>query len=421
MAEGALSAADVPPGGALRGMVVRIAWRNLWRNRRRTWLTAGGIAFASLLVSAGMAVQGGSYASMIETATGFYMGHIQLSQRDFVNDRKLEQTIPQATELLRKVRAVPGITAAPRTETFALVSVGERSFGGLAVGVDFAAEQRTVNFFRRLKSGTLPDGSEEVLIGETMARNLGAGVGDELVLLGTAKEGGVAAIALTISGLFNSGQAELDRTLLFAELATMQNTFALGDEVHTVVVRTGDPAALPRYKSRLQSFTPADVVTRTWPEFMPEVVQAIEFDRISAMLMYGAILVLVTFSVVNTFLMIVFERTKEFGMLLALGMPPGSIIRQVLLEAFFVWCLGVVIGLLLSNAIIGYYAVEGIPVAGMEELAQQFYVFDRIYPAITAGSLATAPLVLLAGTQLAALIATWRVRRLRPVTALRAD
>ncbi|MEM9623301.1 MAG: FtsX-like permease family protein [Pseudomonadota bacterium] len=404
-----------------RGFIWRIAWRNLWRNRRRTWLTAGGIAFAILLVSAGMALQGGSYQSMIETATGFYVGQLQLSHQDFVEDQKLEQTITDATQLTRAVGAVPGLKVAPRTESFALVSAGERSFGGLAVGVDFAAEQQVVNFFNKLHAGSLPDSDDEVVIGVTMARNLGADIGDELVLLGTAKEGGVAASALRISALFSSGQAELDRTLLFAHLATMQNTFALGDEIHKLVVSTDDPAQLDEVQKRLQALVPDPVLVRTWPQFMPEVVQAIEFDRISALLMYGAILALVTFSVVNTFLMVVFERNREFGMLLALGMRPYAIISQVLAEAFFVWCVGVLCGLSLSTLLVGYFMYVGIPVAGMEELAEQFYVFDRIYPRLSLVSLGTAPVVLLLGTQIAALLATWRIRRIQPVSALRSD
>ena len=127
------------------------------------------------------------------------------------------------------------------------------------------------------------------------------------------------------------------------------------------------------------------------------MVQGIELDRVSAMLFYGFILVLVTFSVVNTFIMIVFERTREFGMLLALGTHPGVIVRQVLLEAV------------------------GIPLGDMAEMAQQYYMPDRLYPANSLASLTLAPVVLLIGTQIAALAATGRIWRMRPVEALRAE
>jgi ABC-type lipoprotein release transport system permease subunit len=401
------------------GLIWRIAWRNLWRNRRRTWLTAGGIAFASLLVTASMALQNGSYASMIENSTGFFHGHAQISNAAYVDDEKLEHSVLGATELVRRLSAMPGIHVSPRAEAFALISVGERSFGGLVLGVDFAAEQATVNFLKNMRDGRLPENSSEVVIGTTMARNLGASIGDELIILGTAKQGGVAASALTISGLFSSGQVELDRTLVFADLSEVQNAFALGDEVHSIVIRVDDFSRLDEELLQIRAQLSDALVVRSWQALLPEVTQGIEIDRVSARLMYGAILILVSFSVINTFLMIVFERTREFGMLLAIGMRPGTIMCQVLLEAFFVWVVGVLIGLILSNLVVGYYAYEGIAIAGMEEMAKQFYMEERMYPAISLASLIVAPLVLLIGTQIAAFIATLRIRRLRPVTALR--
>ena len=112
-----------------------------------------------------------------------------------------------ATGLLRDLRAIDGARVAPRAQAFALASVGERSFGAAVVGVDFDAERQVVNFFDRVTEGALPVAEDEVLVGETMARNLGATVGDEMVLLGTAKEGGIGALALRISGLYASSSS----------------------------------------------------------------------------------------------------------------------------------------------------------------------------------------------------------------------
>jgi ABC-type lipoprotein release transport system permease subunit len=398
-----------------------MAWRNLWRNPRRTWLTAGGIAFASCLVTMSMALQVGSYRAMIASATTFYLGQAQINHQDYELEEKLEQTVTGATELVRQLGALSGVSVAPRAQAFVLASVGERAFGAAVVGVDFAAEARTVTFFERLQQGALPVADDEVVIGEAMARNLGAGVGDELVLLGTAKEGGIGALALRISGLFRSGQIELDRTLVFTHLTTVQNGFALGDEVHALVLRFDDLDQVAGRQSEIAALLPANTVFRPWQQLLPELVQGIELDRVSAMLFYGAILVLVTFSVVNTFIMVVFERTREFGMLLALGTRPAMIMRLVQVEALLMWSLGTVIGLLLSNLIVGWAAAVGIPLGAMENLMEQYFMPSRLYPAISVASVTLAPLVLLIGTQLAAAVATMRVHRLRPVNALRAE
>ena len=148
------------------GLTWPMAWRNLWRNRRRTWLTAGGVAFATLLVTMAMALQAGSYGSMIDNATSLFNGHAEISRVDYIDDSKLEQTIGRATETMRSLEEMQGVSAAPRVQSFVLASIGERSYGGLIYGVDFAAEQKVVDFFERIIDGDLPVESDEVLIGE---------------------------------------------------------------------------------------------------------------------------------------------------------------------------------------------------------------------------------------------------------------
>ena len=401
-------------------MTWRVAWRNLWRNPRRTWLTAGGIAFAHLLVASAMSLQAGGYAAMINNATSFLMGQAQISHPQYIDDQKVEYTIAGATELLREI-AQAGVRAAPRAQGYGLISAGERSFGGLISGVDFAAEERVVSFFESLKEGRLPHGGDEVLIGTTMARNLGVGIGDELVMLGTAKEGGVAALAANVSGIFESGVGDLDRTFLFVPLAEMQLAFALGDEVHQIVLRTDDVETIDVTVAALKQQLEGALAVRSWTQYMPDVVQGIEIDRVSARMMYGVILILVSFSVVNTFLMIVFERTREFGMLLSIGMRPAQILRQISIEAFGMWLVGTALGLVLSILLVGYLATEGISMEGMDEIASSFYMDSSMYAAFTWPAMTAAPAVLLLGTQLAALIGWLRVRGLRPVEAMRTE
>ncbi len=421
-----MSEAVITPGTAKSeagqaGLIARIAWRNLWRNKRRTWLTAGGIAFATLIVSFSMAIQLGAYGLMIESATALWEGDIQITHPRYPEDAKLDQTIPGATELMRQIEVLPGIEATPRAGAFALVSAGERSFGGLVWGVDFQREQKLFKFFQSIDEGRLPIGPDEVLVGRTMARNVGVSIGDELVMLGSGKEGGIAALAQEIVGIFNSGQTELDRTFLFAELEAVQNAFHLGDEIHVVATRIDDQALLIDQAEKLEVEVGPELSVRTWRNFMPEVVQSIELDRIGGQLVYAAILVLVSFSVINTFLMIVFERKREFGMLLAIGMKPGLIMRQVLSEAFFMWLVGFALGAVLSIAATWYLMIEGIPLAGFEEVAGTFYISDKIYPGLSLATIFTAPVILLIGTQLAGLIATLRVRKISPVDALRGE
>jgi ABC-type lipoprotein release transport system permease subunit len=408
--------------------VIALAWRNLWRNKTRTLLTAGGIAFAVFLVTFSMALQGGSYADMIKAATRFYTGHAQITQRDFVSDSKLEQTIPNATALGDQLQSSLPLVALPRVQAFGIVSKDERSIGGMLMGVDFAAEAAQLDLFDNISAGAVPTQPDEALVGAAMARNLGAELGDDIVILGSGKQGGVAAMALTIGGILSTGQAELDRSLLFAPLAGVQEAFGLEDEVHNIVLVLENYAQGAALAQPIGELLQADQSYRTWQQLLPEVEQGIELDRVSGQLFFFILLILVSFAVLNTFVMVIFERTREFGMLMALGLRPWQIIGQVQIEAFFLGILGVLLGSVLSAALVGYLSQVGIPLddiggeAAKQSLAlMQAGSMNYMYPAFSLASITTAPAVLIVGTQLSALFCMLRVRRLNPVTALRVE
>lgn len=412
-------------------LTLRVAWRNLWRNGRRTALTAGGIAFAVFLVVVFMCLQFGSYAAQEQTATSLLTGHLQVFDRTFPDDQRQEAVLSDATALVRRVAATPGVAAvAPRIETFALASAGERSFGAQVLGIDARAEQQVVSFHQRIFAGAAAEGPDEAVIGEALARNLGVGLGSEVVLLGNAHRGGVAAMVLTVSGLFRTGIAELDRALLLADIDAVRQAFELGDGAHRLVVRTTDLAEVERIATTLRERLPdtwpeddaraAPLAVQTWHTLLPDLRQAIEIDRLSGALFYWIIMILVAFSVVNTFIMTVFERTREFGMLLAIGVRPGRIVLMLQWEALFLWVVGAAIGLTLAVAVTGWLSWTGIYLgAALEQMASEMYMPTHIYPIFTAEALLTAPAVLLAGTLLAALLPALRIRRLEPVDALR--
>lgn len=408
--------------------MIALAWRNLWRNKTRTLLTASGIAFAVFLVTFSMALQGGSYADMIKAATGFYIGHAQITQRDFVTDSKLEQTIPNAAALREQIQNRFPLVALPRVQAFGIVSKEERSIGGVLLGVDFAAEAAQLDLFDNISAGIVPTQPGQALVGAAMARNLGAELGDDIVILGSGKRGGVAAMVLSVGGILSTGQAELDRSLLFAPLLDVQEAFGLEDEVHTIVLVLEDYAQGAELAKPLGELLQADQRYRTWQQLLPEVEQGIELDRITGQLFFLILLILVSFAVLNTFVMVIFERTREFGMLMALGLRPWQIIGQVQIEAFFLGVLGVLLGSVISAALVGYLSQVGIPLDAIGgEAARQSLVkiqagsMNYIYPAFSFAGITTAPAVLVVGTQLSALFCMLRVRRLNPVAALRVE
>lgn len=432
MSEAALAVA--PARAALRrrrasGLFVRVAWRNLWRRRLRTWLSAGSLAFAIFLVSFFVAMQAGTYGSWIDTATRLTTGHLQVQHPDYQENPKSANAVAGGTELARRLERLPNIVGvAPRAEAFALVSVGERSFGAMVMGVDGEREAALFDLPGRIVAGEYLPRADSAYVGTALAANLGVELGGEIVALGSSEEGGVAVLVLTVDGLFETGQAELDRSILQAPLPAMQAAFQLGDAVHRIAIATTDSSRIEQFAPAIAERLPAGARLLTWSELLPEVEQSVELDRIGGAIIYWLLMIVVTISVVNAFVITVFERTREFGMLIAIGMKPNAIVGMLATEAVFVWLLGAAIGLALCVATVVPLGVVGIPATGgiegledLEEMAAAMMMPERLHPRLTPSALIQAPLVMLFGTLIAALIPALRVRRMSPVEALREE
>jgi ABC-type lipoprotein release transport system permease subunit len=380
----ALATLPVAQVRGVRFLSLRIGWRNLWRNRRRTFLTSGGIAFSVLLVMFFMSLQFGQYAVMIDTATSLMAGQVQIQRAAYLEDSRFEDTIGDTSVLVNEISRQPHVASvAPRIEAFALVSAGERSFGAQVLGVDAGAEATTVRFTKMLSHGVGIQAPNDAVLGRILARNLGVGVGDEVVVLGSGKEGGVAALALDVVGLLETGMADLDRALLLAPLDTVQDGFGLTDEVHSLIIRLDDLDRSDAVVAELTALLPEELRVRPWQEILPELRQAIDVDKIGGQIMYWIIMVLVMFSVVNR----------------VIGAGVGTLLAAALIFS-------------LQN--VGIYLGEE-----MQEYAKQFYMPARLYPGFSSEVLTVAPLAMLVGTQLAALLPSLRIRLLRPVNALR--
>ena len=346
-------------------------------------------------------------------------------RKSYVDQPRLDRTIENVQALQTALSAIDGLTVSPRVQAFAVVSMGEKSLGGMVVGVDFATEQKHLDIYSNVIDGTVPTQTDQALIGASMSRNLGAVVGDELVVLGSGKQGAVAAAIFVVSGIVETGQDALDRTLVFAPFAGVAETLYLQDEAHMLLLMVDDLSQLGAIATQINPLLPEQLTLQTWQQLMPLIEQSIEMDKAGGYLFFSMLLILVTFAVVNTFVMVLYERTREFGLFMALGMRPWQVIGQVQFEALLLSSVGVALGLGLSYPLIDYLTGVGIPVnqIGGEEAIQQMQMgtMDRIYPRVTWSSMATAPLVMMIGTQLAALVSTVRVRSINPVTALRVE
>jgi ABC-type lipoprotein release transport system permease subunit len=406
--------------------VCAVAWRNLGRNRRRSLLTASAIGFASMLLVFMMSLQGGSYRIMIDNAARLLGGHVQIQHPRWQADQRIRHHLDRAAQRMEALAAVPGVRSVmPRAESFAVLAGDARSFGGLVMGVDPERERGFSLLPDYVVEGRwLSGASGEIVLGEALARNLDVTLGDEVVILGSAPDGSVAAAAARVTGLLRTDQAQIDRSLAQIPIADFREAFLLGDGAHALVVQLDDVGEAGSLAPRLEAAArlgPDDpVVARDWAELMPDLVQMIELDRISGYFFYLLLALMVTFSIANTFMMTVFERTREFGTLFAIGARPGFVIGLLQLEALTLCGLGVLGGTLLGILLTLGVGAVGIPVGGAgAELLRQYHLPERIHPGLTLEAIRVGPLFMLVATQIAALLPALRLLRLEPVVALR--
>ena len=405
----AISGVDVAP----RRLIVRqsaltifaIAWRNLWRNRRRTWLTAGGVAFAVMLLTAALSLQSGSYAMMIDTGTGLFHGHIQIQHEDYLDDPRFRDTGPDVSGLVADLRQRQPVAAAtPRLSSYALVSDEDRSFAAQLLGVDPDVEPQVSSIPGSTTHGRFIEGGSEAFIGAALAHNLGVEVGDEIVALGSDREGGLVAMALEVVGIFETGHPDLDRATLEIPIEAFREAYGMGDEAHHIAIRLHEVADSEPLAAQLNQELSAGVRAVQWRELLPELEQSIELDRVSSVFFYSILALLVLFSVVNTFIMTVFERTHEFGMLIAVGVRRWGIVGMLQVEALWMSLVGVALGGVLVTPLLVWMIESGIPMGDSAELLRQFHMPDRLYGGRNFVLMASVPLALVVACQLAAFL-----------------
>ncbi len=403
--------------------IVAIAWRNLWRNRRRTWLMASGIGFAVWMLVFAQSVQMGTFNVMVDNGARMSLGHVQVQHPDYHDNPRLEDLLSDAPALRKSIESLDGVVAASlRAQSFALVSAEERSFGAQIMGVEANREAKWSTLPTMVADGRYLSGPGEAYVGAVLARNLGLHVGDELVMLGTAKQGGVAAAVARVVGIFDTGMVDVDRALVQIPIADFQDAWSLEvDEAHTLVVLAeGVEGSLELAEEVAE--TAVGLNTLNWHVLMPEMVQFIELKAVGVQLIFVLIAIIVTFSVINAFMMTVFERTPEFGMLKAIGMRPGAILVQLQLEAIWLWVLGISVGIVAAGLLVGALGISGIPLpAGTEEILRGMNMPNRLYPGYNWDATWIGVITMFVGTQVAVLVPGLRLRRLRCVEALRAQ
>jgi ABC-type lipoprotein release transport system permease subunit len=404
---------------------LRLAWRNVWRNPRRTWLTVAATVFAVVLVVFTVGMAAGVHEKMIEDAVRINSGHLSISGPGYLDQRTLEQFVVFDDDLEARIRETEGVTGyAPRVMSFALLARDATTSGVAVLGVDPPRERSVSTLEQRIVEGAfLPaDVEHPIVLGQRLANKLGANLGDPLLLYGVAYSLETAYEIFAVTGVVRLPDPELDRNLALITLADAQTFYVYGDRVSEIAVLTEDADHARSVTDALQielAIAPGAEV-HTWEELMPELVQIILLDDAGMYITVAVVIIVVGFGILNTILMAVLERRREFGVLLALGLKPRAVFRIVYIEALALSLVGLVVGLAISLPMLVYLEANPVPLGAemsglMELFGAEPVVTWKLKPMNPIGSSIT----ILVLAVVAALYPAIKASRGRPVDVLR--
>ncbi len=346
--------------------LIIIAWRNLWRKPWRTIITSGSIFFGVLLASFMTSMQYGSYESMISNVVKFYSGYMQLFTEEYHENKTINNTFILSDPIKSILDNEEGITHyTKRLEYFSLASSEEITKGSVIIGVDPDGENDVTGLKKWVNEGSYLDNSSNgVLVAIDLANYLQVGVGDTIVLYGQGYHGVMAAGVYPVRGILKFPSPELNKQFIYMTLNESQELFSAQDRLSSIVIMVEDNYHMPPVLRNLKEEIVSPYMIRSWAELQPELVQMIDGDKAGGYFMKSLLYIIITFGILGTILMMISERKRELGVMIAIGLQRSKLSVILFFETLFIGIVGAFSGLIVSIPICYYYFINPIPLTG---------------------------------------------------------
>lgn len=406
-------------------MLITMAWRNLWRQRRRSLVTSSALAVGIALCMATICFQDGFYQTIREVIIERTLGHLQMHHPDYPGREHLHDTLQDSAERLASLDAHPDILKSTvRLRGQGLVGGSSGSEGAELTGVDPGREDAATDISALVVEGRYlaEEPSHEVVLGVELARTLELGVDDELLVVTQAADGSMGNDLYQIVGLLSTGNERFDKLGVQLHIEDAQELLVLPDQVHEIVVVTRSGVDLVTAKADLSSPEFArGARVRTWHEVNPDMAKMLGMQDFAAWILLFIILSVASIVVLNTMMMVVFERTREIGLLKALGMRPGRIVQLIAFEALSIATVAVIVGVTLGGLLDAYLVNVGVNMVEEDLVFNGIRISGNLQGYVEVKSIAYTILFAYVVSMVASLWPAWRAARLQPVTAMRQD
>ncbi|QJB31979.1 ABC transporter permease [Chitinophaga oryzae] len=402
--------------------LIKMAWRNMWRNSSRTVITMAAIFFAVILSVTASSLKDGIFGNLVKNVVSFYTGYVQVHKRGFWEEQVLDNCFRSSLQTEQQILSRRNVTAiAARLEGFVLASSVDNTKGSMVAGIDPEKENAITSLKKKVIQGSyLRDTDHAVLLSKGLAARLKLKTNDTVILIGQGYHGATAAGKYLVKGIVRFGSPDLNDRSLFMPLAVAQEFYGADSMITSYVLSLKNTKKLQATCSELGAELGPAFEVMSWEEMMPEVKQHIQTDSNNMKYVQGILYLLICFGIFGTLLMMMVERKFEMGMLVSIGMNKGKLIVLLLCESMFTVLVGCLLGICVSIPLIYYLNRHPIRIGGETAKAYERFGFEAVFPTSTAASIFIyqGVVVLIIGLLLS-LYPVYKVFRLDPVTAMK--
>lgn len=403
-------------------MLLQLAWRNVWRNRRRTVITISSIFFAVLLALFMRSLQFGSYKNMIRNSVELYSGYIQIHRNGYWEDRSINHLMEVTDSLSATVASTPHVEfAIPRLETFVLAAAEEVSKGVVVIGTDPVLEDRMTRLADRVVEGAYMEADTRgVMVAEGLAEYLDIGVHDTLIMIGQGYRGANAVDMYPVTAILRFANPQQNENTVYAPIRLLQQFTSAPAMASALVISIDDLKHLKSVKRELRAAAGEEYEVMDWEELQPELVQAIASDNASGMILLGILYVVIAFGVFGTVMMMTIERQREFAVMVAVGMQKRWLSALVAVETLIIGAIGLAVSFVAGVILLVYMYHNPIPMTGdagraMVEMGLEPILPFSLDPAIFTSQMFAVVVIV----TICLWYPFWSIVRLQPVTSLR--
>jgi putative ABC transport system permease protein len=402
-------------------MLVSLAWKNIWRNKKRSIIVIVSIMFGLWGGLFSGAVFMGMSESMIESAVNRDLGHIQIHKMNYARDKLIKNYIPYSNQILAELNQSIEVKAvSPRTLIYGMAASPASSFGVKIIGIDPQRAKEVTSIYEKIIDGDYfeSDRKNQIIIGQKLAKRLNLKIRSKVVLSFEGLQEDIKYLACRVSGIYKTESAQFDETNVYLRQSDMLRALESEPIYHEIAIRLKSTDHISAFDAQLKSEY-SSLQVQTWKELAPDLDFVAVMMQNFTYLFVAIILFALLFGITNTMLMSVMDRIHELGMLIAIGMKKIKVFTMILFETIFLSLTGGILGIAIGALSITYFKMNGFDLSAFSASLESFGSSAMLYPFLPTIMYLMLTIMIIVAANFAAMLPAWKATHLQPAKAIR--